>query len=270
VTNHLRRHLAPISEAAWSAIEEEAGRTLRHFLVARALVDVAGARGWDYTAAPLGRVEELSPAPAAGVAARRRRVQPVVELRTPFTLDLAELDAVDRGAADPDLDPLVDAARRAAEAEDKAVFYGYAPGEITGIADAAPHRLPPISDDYELYPGLVAKAVATLRGSGVGGPYGIALGPRCYTGVIESTEHGGYPTLEHIRLILGGPIIWAPAVDGAVVVSMRGGDYDLRLGEDFSIGYLSHTATTVELYFEESFTFRVLDERAAVPLRYAD
>lgn len=268
MSGHLRRSAAPVSEAAWAAIEEEAARTLKHYLAARPLVDFAGPHGWSHSAVSLGRVGGAADAAAPGVQARLRLVQPLVELRTPFTLDRSELEAVDRGAVNPDLSPLVDAARRAAEAEDRAVFYGLAGAGITGIAEASPHAVLPISDDYNDYPSSVAKAVAQLRAAGVGGPYGIALGPRCYTGVIESTEHGGYPVLEHIRLILGGPIVWAPSVDGAVVVSLRGGDYQLDVGQDFAIGYDSHTDTSVELFVEESLAFRVVDERAAVVLRY--
>jgi uncharacterized linocin/CFP29 family protein len=268
VSAHLRRDRAPISEAAWAAIDDEAARTLRHYLAARPLVDFTGPHGWDYSAANLGRVEPLVGLMPGGVEARRRLVQPVIELRTPFRLDRAELDAVDRGAPNPDLSPLIDAARQAAEAEDRAVFYGSASAGVTGVAEASPHAVLPIGDDYNDYPGTVARAVAALRAAGVGGPYGIALGPRCYTGVIESTEHGGYPVLEHIRLILGGPIVWAPSVDGAVVVSLRGGDYTLSAGQDFAIGYVDHTDSAVELYLEESFTFTVVDDRAAVALRY--
>jgi uncharacterized linocin/CFP29 family protein len=275
VNDHLRRDLAPISDAAWAAIDEEASRTLRHFLAARPLVDFAGPHGWAYSAASLGRVEPAATTGSAtgaalvsGVEAGLRRVRPLVELRTPFTLERSELDAVDRGSVDPDLDPLIEAARRAAEAEDKAVFYGAPALELVGMVEASPHSPLPISDNYNEYPRTVARAVAALRAAGVGGPYGIALGPRCHTGVIESTEHGGYPVLEHIRLILGGPIVWAPAVDGAVVVSLRGGDYVLDVGQDLSIGYLEHTRTTVELYLEESFTFRVVEPKAAVALRY--
>ena len=83
-------------------------------------------------------------------------------------------------------------------------------------------------------------------------------------------EHGGYPLLEHLRLILGGPALWAPSVDGAIVLSQRGGDYDLVVGQDVAIGYLEHDATDVQLYLEESFTFRVLSPEAAVALRYRD
>jgi uncharacterized linocin/CFP29 family protein len=268
VTDHLRRPQAPISDGAWEAIDQEAARTLRHFLAARPLVDFNGPQGWGHSAVSTGRVDAVADGPVSGVAAAVRRVQPVVELRTPFTLDRAELDAVDRGAANPDLSPLTDACRRAAEAEDKAVFYGFAQAGVTGIVAASPHTALPIADDYNDYPSTVAKAVALMRAAGIGGPYGIALGPRCYTGVIETTEHGGYPVLEHIRLILGGPIVWAPAVDGAVVVSLRGGDYVLDVGQDFAIGYSGHDDAAVHLYLEESFAVRVVEERAAVALRY--
>ena len=44
--DHLRRELAPISDEAWGQIEDEARRTLRSYLAARALVDVTGPLGW--------------------------------------------------------------------------------------------------------------------------------------------------------------------------------------------------------------------------------
>lgn len=267
--DHLRRQLAPISDRAWELIDEEAGRTLRHHLAARTLVDFTGPLGWGHSAAGKGRVTPAGPAPVEEVTGLLRDVQPLVELRTRFSLALDELDAADRGAPDPDLDPLVEAAQQAALAEDRAVFHGYEAAGITGMV-ASRHSPLPISDDYDDYPGIVARAVAKLRAAGVGGPYAIALGARCYTGVIETTEHGGYPVLEHIRLILGGSVVWAPGVNGAVVVSQRGGDFELVSGQDFSIGYLGHTASTVDLYIEESFTFVVNDDRAAVALAYPD
>jgi uncharacterized linocin/CFP29 family protein len=192
----------------------------------------------------------------------------MLEVRTPFVLALEELDAVDRGANDPELTPLTDAARLTALAEDRAVFLGYPAASITGIVTASPHQPEMIGEDYDVYPSIVARAVATLRRAGIGGPYAIAMGPRCYTGVVETTEHGGYPLIEHIKMILGGPVVWAPAVEGAVVVSQRGGDYELVCGQDISIGYRTHTEDAVELYFEESMTFVVQDGRAAVSLQY--
>ncbi|HMF05056.1 MAG TPA: family 1 encapsulin nanocompartment shell protein [Acidimicrobiia bacterium] len=267
--NHLLRELAPVSNPAWEAIEEEASRTLRHFLAARKLVDFSGPHGWEHSAETLGRVDPLSAAPAPGVDAAVRRMQPLAELRTPFELSRHELEAIDRGSRDYDLQVVIDAAKQAASAEDAAVFHGYDAAGIVGISDSTPHSPIVIGDDYNQYPGTVARGVAMLQAAGIAGPYAIALGPRCYTGVIETTERGGYPVLEHIRLILGGPIVWAPAVDGAVVVSLRGGDFKLTCGEDFSIGYVDHDADSVRLYLEESMTFRALSPDAGVALVYS-
>jgi hypothetical protein len=114
----------------------------------------------------------------------------------------------------------------------------------------------------------LSEALQKLRGAGIGGPYVIALGPRCYTG-LGKTLLGGFPVLEHLRRLVDGAIVSAPAVDGAVVLSTRGGDFELTVGQDFSIGYLDHTADAVRLYLQESFTFRLLSPEAAVPLANA-
>ena len=63
-------------------------------------------------------------------------------------------------------------------------------------------------------------------------------------------------------------MVWAPAVDGAVVLSQRGGDFELTVGEDFSIGYRSSDAASVDLYIEESLAFRINTPEAAVHLAY--
>jgi uncharacterized linocin/CFP29 family protein len=262
------RDKAPITDAAWAQIDAEATRSLTHFLAGRKLVDFSGPHGWEHSAVDLGRVQALPEGPIDGVTAARRRVQPLIELRTPFTMSRVELDAADRGAADLDLDAVMAAARAAAMAEDGSLFHGYAAAGIEGIAELTPHATVAITDDYSDYPSHVAKAVAILRAADVGGPYAIALGARCFTGVIETTERGGYPVFEHLRMILGGPVVWAPAVDGAIVLSQRGGDFELVVGEDLSVGYLAHDAETVTLFIEESMAVRVNSPEAAVRLAY--
>jgi uncharacterized linocin/CFP29 family protein len=264
----LLRELAPVTSQAWALIEEEAKRTLKLKLAARKLVDFSGPLGWEASAVHLGRVERLDTSTADGVEARLRKLQPLVELRVPFELQRDELEAAARGAKDPVVDPVRNAAGAAAMAEDRAVFNGFAAVGIRGIVEEAAQAKLALSDDYQAYPGVVADAINKLHVAGVQGPYGIALGPRCYTGLTKTTQ-GGYPVMEHVRRLLDGPIVWAPAVDGAVVLSLRGGDFELSVGQDFSIGYLEHNASVVRLYLQESFTFRVLAAEAAVPLAYA-
>jgi uncharacterized linocin/CFP29 family protein len=178
-----------------------------------------------------------------------------------------ELDAIDRGAKDPDTNPVIDAARAIAIAEDRAIFHGFPAAGIRGICEAYDGEPLVLSDDYAAYPVALASALNALRERGVDGPFGLALSERCFTDLTESTQ-GGYPVLEHIRRIVEGPIVWAPGLDGAVLLSLRGEDFELTVGQDFSIGYLDHDAERVRLYIEESFTFRVLSEQAAIPLVY--
>lgn len=265
--NHLHRGLAPISDEAWTALDEEAADYLRHFLAARKLIDLVGPSGRDTAALATGR---LDPVADDGVRISTIRTVPMIDLRARFTLQREELRALERGAEDADLDPLRDAARDIAAAEDGLVFDGVTSADLAGIIASSPHDALTIPDDYEQYPFAVAAAVSRLKHAGVDGPYAIALGPDCYQGVIETTQHGGQVVFEHLRKILEGPLVWAPTLHGAVVLSLRGGDYHLEVGQDHSLGYLAHDADVVELYLEETVGFRVDGDEAAVALRYAD
>jgi uncharacterized linocin/CFP29 family protein len=266
--NDLLREHAPIAADAWKEIDAEAKRTLTTLLAARRLVDFKGPLGWNCASVSTGRTRTLSPSLQEGVVAKLRLSLPLIEIRIPFEVDREELDAIGRGDTNPDLDSVRNAARAAAIAEDRAIFQGYAAAGIDGIFPAAGSQGLTIPTDFGQYPDVVAEATHRLRSEGVSGPYGIALGPRCYTGLTRSTLRG-YPIINHVRELVDGPIVWAPAADGAVVMSTRGGDFELIIGQDFSVGYLDHTSTSVLLYLQESFTFRVLSPEAAVPLTYA-
>lgn len=265
--DHLHRELAPITAAGWSEIEDEASQTLKRMLAGRKLVDFEGPNGWEHAAVNLGRVKSLSEAPVSGARVRRRVVQPLIEARVPFVVERDELEAAARGAPDIDMDPVAEAARKAAMLEDSALFNGYGAAGITGIMQTKENEPLPIGKDYTRYPALVAQASDQLRRAGVDGPYAIALGPRCFAELSRTTQQG-YPVLEHVRRLLGGPIVWAPAVDGAVVMSMRGGDFVLHVGQDFSIGYTDHDDRHVRLYIQASFTSLVFGPEAAVPMRH--
>jgi uncharacterized linocin/CFP29 family protein len=267
--DHLLRDVAPLPESGWRAIDDEAKNQLTTYLAARKLVDFEGPNGWSHSATNLGRVASTSDTPWEGVTARQRKVLPLIELRCEFTVARSEMDDVERGAGDVDLSGLGEAARRIALSENISVFHGYGGAGIKGISESSSHEPIPFDGDFAHAPTTVARAVDILRGAGVGGPYGLAIGPAGYTGIIETTEHGGYPLLDHLRQILGGAVVWAPGVEGGVVLSLRGGDFVLDSGQDISIGYLHHDATDLHLYLEESFSFRVVEPDAAVAVHLA-
>jgi uncharacterized linocin/CFP29 family protein len=266
MTTHLLRPHAPISDSNWQLLDEEARERLTPALAARKLVDFSGPHGWEYSSTNLGRVVPVASTPCAGVSALQRRVLALVELRAEFEISLAELRDADRGASDADLEPLDIAAHQIAVAENTAVFHGWGDASIAGIAEVAPHQME-LGEAPDKYPRPVAAAVERLLQSGISGPYALALGGEQYQRVVQTAEHGGYPLLEHLHKILEGPIVWAPGVKGAVVMSQRGEDFWFESGQDLAIGYLGHDRDVVRLYLQESFSFHVATPEAAVALK---
>ncbi|MGY3440159.1 MULTISPECIES: family 1 encapsulin nanocompartment shell protein [unclassified Bradyrhizobium] len=262
--NNLHRGLAPISDAAWAQIEEEAARTLKRHLAARRVVDVDGPKGTDFSAVGTGHLKKIA-TPGDGVEATQRDVRALVELRVPFELSRQAIDDVERGANDSDWDPLKDAARKIAFAEDRAVFDGYTGAGIQGIRQGSSNPVLTLPASVKNYPNVVAQAVSQLRLAGVNGPYTLLLGTEAYTAIGGATDDG-YPVLQHIQRLVDGKIVWAPAIEGGVLLTTRGGDFQLSIGQDLSIGYLSHSATSVQLYFQETMTFLMLTSEASVVL----
>jgi uncharacterized linocin/CFP29 family protein len=262
--NNLYRELAPINELAWSKIEEEAARTLKRYLAARRVVDVKGPAGSMLAAVGTGHVRNVE-APAEGIIVRQRDVKALVELRVPFHLNRQEIDDVERGANDSDWQPLKDAAKKIAFAEDHAIFEGYAAASIEGIRKGSSNRPMTLPQDVAHYPYVIAEALNQLRLAGVNGPYSVLLGADAYTALSEASDHG-YPVIQHIQRLVNEEIVWAPAIDGAFVLSKRGGDFELHLGQDVSIGYLSHTEERVSLYLQETLTFLMLTAEASVAI----
>ncbi len=198
--------------------------------------------------------------------AHLREASPLVRLRVPFTVGRRDVDDVERGSQDSDWDPVKDAAKKLAFAEDRAIFEGYAAASIEGIRKSSSNPALALPED----PARLSPTSSPRRSRNCGwpvstGPYSVLLSADAYTLVSETTAHG-YPLREHLNRLVDGDIIWAPAIDGAFVLSTRGGDFDLQLGTDVSIGYLSHDAESVQLYLQETFTFLAYTAEASVAL----
>jgi uncharacterized linocin/CFP29 family protein len=265
--NNLHRELAPVSAAAWTSIEAEARRTFEQHVAARRVADVRGPAGPGLAGVGTGHLASIDPpgGEAGGILAWLRTAHQVVQLRVPFTVSRQDVDDVERGAQDSDWQPVKDAARQIAFAEDRAIFEGYPAAGIAGVRKSSSNPAMALPAEAREYPAVISQAVSALRLAGVGGPYSLVLSAAAYTAVSETSDYG-YPVRDHLARVVDGEIIWAPAIDGAFLLSARGGDFELHLGEDLSIGYLSHDSEYVELYFQESLTFVVYTAEASVAL----
>ncbi|MEV0095769.1 family 1 encapsulin nanocompartment shell protein [Streptomyces sp. NPDC050738] len=262
--DNLHRDLAPISTSAWKEIEEEVRRTFVLHLAGRRVVDVDDPGGPALAAIGSGHLKPIA-APTPSVEARAHQSHPTIELRVPFTLDREAVDNVEYGAQDSDWHPAQEAARTMALTEDRIIFEGWPEAGIDGIRSASTNTALPLAADVAEYPDSVSRAMTALRLAGVDGPYALLLGADAYTAVNETSDHG-YPVREHLARVLSGPIVWAPAINGGAVVSTRGGDFELHLGQDLSIGYLTHDATTIQLYLVQSLTFSLHTPEAGIAL----
>ena len=266
MTDLLKRSLAPITDEAWKEIELLGSRTLKGNLTGRRLVDFSGPHGRHHAAVNLGSLNLAKAAAVDGVEWATRMVQPLMEIRAPFTLSLPQLEDIARGSKHADLDAVTVAARKAALFEETAIFKGFSGACILGLCEASSHIPMPLDRAADQLTEAVELAVLSLQTSMVGGPYALVLGTETYKKLMIG-DPATYPVRKRVEALATGGIHWSPAVEGGVVLSRRGGDFELTVGQDMAIGYQTHDAFTVELYFTESFTFRVLEPAAVIELR---
>ncbi|MFO7820754.1 MAG: family 1 encapsulin nanocompartment shell protein [Lentisphaeria bacterium] len=266
--NFLKRDLAPLTDGAWAEIDGEAMQVLKGNLSGRRVVDVAGPSGMELAAVNLGRLKTGKASPVEGVEWGVRQVQPLTEIRVPFSLNIWEMDNLERGCADVDLDAVDDAARKVAIFEETALYQGFDQGCVQGILDVSPHKEIALhKTNAGKITAAVEKAIVTVEKSGIGGPYALVLGTQAYE-MLMAGDECGYPLNKRIEGLVSGGIHWSPAVSCGVLVSKRGGDFELTLGQDLAIGYHASTTKRVDLYLTESFTFRALEPAAAVGFKW--
>ena len=266
MTDILRREMAPITDGAWKEIELQSSRILRGNLSGRKLVDFCGPHGWQFAAVNIGRLEVGSEDKANGVGWGLHKVLPLVEIRVPFSLGIWELDDVERGAKNPNLSSLTEAARKVAIFEETAIYKGFEGGNIQGMLQVSSHSPVPLSPDRTKFTEAVELAVLALQEAEIGGPFALVLGTEPYKWLMAG-DPSAYPLHKRIQPLVLGGIHWSPALKGGAVISVRGGDFEITVGQDLAIGYKAHNIKDVELYFSESFTFRVLEPAAAVELK---
>ena len=259
----LKRNVAPLAKETWDEIDETAKDVITNIIAGRKVVSVEGPKGWDYTSVDIGRLkdQEEKSVKLGEVRASTYEVKELTEARVSFELSKWELDNVLRGAKDVELDALEEACKELALFEERAIFNGYVDGDIEGLTQVAAKTMS-LGSSGDSIVKAIGEAVYTLMEAHVAKPYDLVVSPEIYD-VINIISEGAYlPKI--IESIIGGMIIRSKVIDGAVLLPHKDEDFELTIGQDFSVGYESETEDTVRLFVTESFTFRVLDEGKVV------
>lgn len=258
----LKRSLAPITDESWGEIDDQAREVLSNKLTGRKVVDVLEPQGWDYSAVPEGRLDIKEDSPEQ-VRYGIRKVLPLVETRVSFKLNIWELDNLSRGAEDVDLSPLEDAAAKAAQFEEDVIYNGLGEAGIEGLFSSAGSSVNLPEGKAGILEGA-SEAVTVFEDQAIEGPYTLLVDKELWLSIARASN--GYPLKRQLEDLIGGSIVYSPKVEDPALVSTRGEDVQLVLGQDFSIGYEDHTTKEVKLFLTESFGFRVLEPAAIVKL----
>lgn len=255
----LKQSLAPIPDEAWDEINDEATDILTSVLSARRFVDVDGPLGLDFGAVHTGRINADNNK-KGGVHYGINQVLPLIEVRTSFTLDIWELDNASRGAEKLELDAMEEAACKLATFEENAIYHGLKKAEIPGLKKRSQYDAVDLPESTDAVLNVLSRQLALFKRNGIEGPYSLILNQDDWERLTGQLD--GYPLRKQINLLLGGPLILSPFIDEAFLITKRGGDFCLTLGQDIAIGYQFHDEEKVKLYFTESFTFQCFEPAA--------
>lgn len=262
----LRRHLAPVTESAWKEIDEQASISLKQFLSARKVVDVSEPAGWDKASVSTGRMLlECDKKKDEEFCYGVRQSLPIIEPRVRFTLKKWELDNISRGVKDPDLGALEDAAKKIAFFEESVIYNGLNKAGVTGILDGNKKGVA-LPKDKGKWHDIIVQSVYKLREAAIDGPYALVLSPELWQGFNYLTSCG-CSKKEQLESIIKGPVILSHFLKTGVLISLRGGDFQLTLGSDYVLGYENSTNEEVTLYLTESFTSQVIEPNAAIQIK---
>ena len=258
--NILKKTIAPLTDVAWKEISDETDRFLKIYLTGRKFVDINGPNGLEMGGLSTGRLVMPGKNNKNGVNYGIREFIPLIEIRKPFELDLWELDNIDRGAEDVDLDPLEEAVKQVAQFEEQVIYDGFEKANIKGFEKSAEKPGVDLPSDPEKFLDIISGEIISLQKDGVQGPYSLVLDETAWKNMNKLTR--GYPVRNQLKELIGGKILINHFNNKSFLVSEQGGDYELAIGQDITLGYDGHTTEKVKLYLTESITFRVISPEA--------
>lgn len=263
--NILKKDLAPITERAWEEIESQTKRVLGVYQTSRKIADIHGPAGLDLGGISTGRLRVPPKQAKSGVSIGIREVIPLVEVRKSFALNRWELDNASRNLEDLDLGALEKAAQQMAAFEDRCLYYGMSDSLAPGLFNEKEDKAVEVGLKISEFLHVVAEQVVSLQRDAVEGPYALVL--PTWVWVKLSSESTAYPIRSLLKEVIGGDVLTHHYNEDIFLVSERGGDIELHLGQDISLGYETHDKNTVELFFTESFVFQIHGREAIRTLK---
>ncbi len=260
-----KQHLAPIAEASWEEINDTAEKVLKTTLSARKVLHVEGPEGLNMAAIPKGTLSLINEEKINEVASGLYDVDRLLESRITFELSRWELDNILRGKKDPDLDALEDAAEMLARYEEDTIYNGNKKAGIKGLVELAPHKLS-IGENANATLQAIAEGILLLQDAYTEKPFTLVVGDEVFKALNQ--VYDGKLLCDAIENLIGGKVVRSKVLEGALLLPDNHPDLELTIGQDYTIGYTSHTDQVVRLFMMNSFTFRVLDEALIVYYKF--
>ena len=249
--DYLGRADAPISAGTWKLLDTTMVEAAKSQLAGRRLISIEGPFGFGLKAIPLSDCEI-----AEGISASP--FIPVNLVNSTFYLNKRDLAASERDQLMLDTEPVAFAAMACAAKEDGIIFSGI--GETPGLLGAEGSGSLALTkwDKPGTAADQVITAVTQLDDAGFHGPYCMGLAPARYNLLLRRYPQGDGTELDHIRSILGGDVVKAPALKTGGVLLASGRQYcSVVIGQDMSIGFNGPAGDAFEFSISESLALLV-------------
>lgn len=252
-----KRNLAPISDQAWQEIDLRAEDVISSQLTTRKTLKVNGPFGLSFTSVPTGRLDLLENK-TSNVKLGMYNNKPLLETRISFELSKWELDNLLRGAKDIELGALEDAAKEIARFEDDVIYNGNKDAGITGLMEESGLEKTVKLESQDIL-SAVSEALIDLKNAFVEGPFNFIVSRKLYNAL--NKVHGSRLLRMIVQEMIGGQVIVSEMIDGGLLLPLAHDDIEFTIGQEYTIGYESHSDDLVKLFIMNSFTLRVLDNQ---------
>lgn len=255
--NNLNKNNAPISDKAWEVLNERAKEILLKSISARKIMSIKNVG--DSKSISTGKINIKK---IENVEYGVYEVLPLIETRFNFTLNRWELDNIDRGDNNIDLANLDEAVLKAAKFEENAIYTGLE--KIEGLINSCDNPTMNMGSTPKEILENISKAMIILKDKYITGQLDLVVTYETWVKLNSIDSH--IPLIRRIKELINGEIIISRFVPNNILIPHKDENFEISVGNDFSIGYQNHTSKEVTLFITESFTFRILDKELFIIL----